>query len=517
MISLSDFGRSCDCKNFQHFSSTIPNQPFFCSTVLNGQLDCSEKCLNTSPPPALPPTKPLHMLSASTFSENSLVRRRKMVQVGWSGLLGCTAGQLATAAPAVAAGRQPRAKSLIIVFCTGAISHHDTLDMKPEAAAEVRGEFSPTATSVAGTQICQHLPGLAALAHKYALVRSLSHKDNNHLMSTHHVLTGHLQPGGFFDKVASRDDWPCYSAGCEFLRPRSDGIPSGVNLPTWLMSAPLTWPGQHAGFLGPKYDPWQIVGDPSRDDFRVESLSLIQGLDQGRLDNRRRLLQSLQPSDSPGSISGSAARMVEDQRLAFSMLSSGRLTQAFELHRESETVRDRYGRHAFGQSLLLARRLVEAGVPIVQANMGPVQNWDSHSAIFRTLKDRLLGPLDRGVSALLQDLDERGLLQDTMVIMLGEFGRTPKINADGGRDHWGPCFTGLFAGAGVQGGKVIGRSDEIGAYPDSAAFSPDDLGATVYSALGIEPHSVVRDRLNRPVHLNQGAVIEQLYSGGDAV
>ncbi len=156
-------------------------------------------------------------------------------------------------------------------------------------------------------------------------------------------------------------------------------------------------------------------------------------------------------------------------------------------------------------------------MPIVQANMGPVQNWDSHSAIFQTLRDRLLTPLDRGVSALLHDLDERGLLQETMVIMLGEFGRTPKINGDGGRDHWGPCFTGLFAGAGVQGGKVIGRSDEIGAYPDSTAYSPDDLGATVYSALGIEPHSVVRDRLNRPVHLNQGNVIEPLYSGGDAV
>jgi len=450
-------------------------------------------------------------------SANSIIRRRQLLQIGWSGLLACSMDQLAAARQLPRAVSQPRAKSLIIVFCTGAISHHDTLDMKPEAAAEVRGDFSPIATSVAGTQICQHLPGLATLAHKYALVRTLSHKDNNHLMSTHHVLTGHLQPGGFFDKVASRDDWPCYSAGCEFLRPRSDGIPNGVNLPTYLMSAPLTWPGQHAGFLGPKYDPWQIVGDPSRADFRVESLSLIQGLDQTRLDSRRQLLQDLQAGSGPNDEALAAARMVEDQRLAFSMLSAGRLTQAFELQREPDAVRDRYGRHAFGQSLLLARRLVEAGVPIVQANMGPVQNWDSHSAIFQTLRDRLLTPLDRGVSALLHDLDERGLLQETMVIMLGEFGRTPKINGDGGRDHWGPCFTGLFAGAGVQGGKVIGRSDEIGAYPDSTAYSPDDLGATVYSALGIEPHSVVRDRLNRPVHLNQGNVIEPLYSGGDAV
>jgi hypothetical protein len=337
----------------------------------------------------------------------------------------------------------------------------------------------------------------------------LSHKDNNHLMSTHHVLTGHLQPGGFFDKVASRDDWPCYSSGLEFLRPRTDGVPSGVNLPTFLMSAPLTWPGQHAGFLGPKFDPWQITDDPNKPDFRVDALSSAKGLDAVRLDQRQSLLRSLQSTASLDD--SAAARMANDQQLAFTMLTTGKLTQAFELHRESPETRDRYGRHAFGQSLLLARRLVEAGVPIVQANMGPVQNWDSHQAIGVTLKDRLLPPLDRGVSALLSDLHERGLLNDTLVLMLGEFGRTPKINKDGGRDHWGPCFTGLFAGAGVEGGRVIGSSDEIAAYPDSEAYSPDDIGATVYTALGLDPHAVVRDRFNRPVELNSGTVIEKLY------
>jgi uncharacterized protein (DUF1501 family) len=208
--------------------------------------------------------------------------------------------------------------------------------------------------------------------------------------------------------------------------------------------------------------------------------------------------------------------MTEDQKLAFNMLSSGKLTQAFELQRESEDMRNRYGRHPFGQSLLLARRLVQAGVPIVQANMGPVQNWDSHQAIFKTMTGRLISPLDHAVSALLDDLDETGLLNDTMVMVIGEFGRTPKINAEGGRDHWGPCFTGLFAGAGVQGGKVIGKSDEIAAYPDSVAYSPDDIGATIYSALGIDPHSSVRDRLGRPVHLNTGSVIEALYDGSNA-
>ncbi len=404
----------------------------------------------------------------------------------------------------------PQAKSMIMVFCTGAISHIDTFDMKPDAAREVRGDFQPVSTSVAGMQICEHLPRLATMAHHYSLLRTFSHTDNNHLMSTHHVLTGHLQPGGFFDKVASRDDWPCYSAGCEFLRPRADGIPSGVNLPTFLMSSPLTWPGQHAGFLGPKYDPWQIVGRPENPEFRVDSLTLSGGLDQQRLAGRRTLLNTLdRQSDLSQDIA--AARMTGDQELAFSMLNSGKLSRAFRVDEEPQDVRQRYGMHQFGQSLLLARRLVEAGVPIVQANMGPVQNWDNHGAIFNTLKDRLLPPLDQGVSALLADLDQRGLLEDTLVVLTGEFGRTPKINGNAGRDHWGPCFSALFAGGGTLPGRIIGSTDEIAAYPTTQAYSPDDLGATIYAALGIDPHSVVRDRLNRPVHLNQGKVMNVLY------
>ena len=457
--------------------------------------------------------KPLHSL------ESHLNRRRHLLQLGQSGLLGLGLGSFinSTSARAGVGNNEirSRAKSLIIVFCTGAISHHDTFDMKPDAPLEIRGEFNPIQTPIPGTVICEHLPKLASRAHKYALIRSLSHKDNNHLMSTHHVLTGHLQPGAFFDKVASRDDWPCYSAGCEYLRPRTDGIPSGVNLPTFLMSSPLTWPGQHAGFLGPMYDPWQIVGDPSSAEFRVDALTLAQEIDAVRLEQRRSLLSRL---DQTAAVSRDAAanRMNEDQKLAFSMLSSGKLSQAFEMHREPSSVRDSYGRHPFGQSLLLARRLVEAGVPIVQANMGPVQNWDSHQAIFSTLKGRLLSPLDQAVAALLDDLESSGRLADTMGILLGEFGRTPKINKEGGRDHWGPCFTGLFAGAGVQGGKVIGRTDDIAAYPDSAAYSPDDIGATVYQALGLEPHSIVHDRIGRPVHLNEGKVIEALYNGAES-
>lgn len=339
--------------------------------------------------------------------------RRQVLLSGITGGLGAAAGNRLHASMAGLSNPQndsaavpSRARSLIVIFLTGAASHHDTFDMKPFAPAEIRGEFQPISTSVPGLQICEHLPRLAARADKYSLIRTLSHGDNNHLMSTHHVLTGHQQPGGFFDKVASRDDWPCYSAACEFLRPRSDGIPAGVNLPTFLMSSPLTWPGQHAGFLGSKYDPWQIVGNPARDDFRVESLTLANGLNTERLDQRRSLLNQLNGQQNLGTLSGSTARMSEDQRLAFSMLTSSGLASAFELHREPQAIRDRYGRNIDGQSLLLARRLVQSGVRIVQVNIGPVQNWDNHAAIFQTLKGRLLPPLDLGVSALLDDLDE---------------------------------------------------------------------------------------------------------------
>ena len=442
------------------------------------------------------------------------LHRRELLQAGFSGLLGvglpAVLGRRVQAAPATPT-RTP--KSLVIVFLTGAASHHDTFDMKLEAPAEIRGEFQPIATSIPGYSICEHLPQLAARAHKYAVIRTLSHEDNNHLMSTHHVLTGEKQPGGFFDKVASRDDWPCYSSALAYLRKRDDGLPSGVNLPTFLREGPLTWPGQHAGFLGPNYDPWQITGDPNKSDFRVDALTLASGMDVVHMGRRQALLEEVNRKQSQFEEVAQSRRLQKDQQLAFNMLTSSRLSQAFELHREPDGVRDRYGRTTDGQSLLTARRLIEAGVPIVQVNVGRVQNWDNHGDIFNTLKKRLLPPLDQGVSALLDDFDSRGLLENTMIMMLGEFGRTPKINKELGRDHWGPCFFGLFAGGGVQPGQVIGRSDVTGAYPATRGFSPNDVAATVYHVLGIPSEVIVADRLGRPVLLNKGNVIESLFNG----
>jgi hypothetical protein len=454
-------------------------------------------------------------MPSTTHLHTTGLTRREMLQVGYSGLLGVSLPSLLSQR-AAAVEASPPPKSVLIVFLTGAASHHDTFDMKPDAPAEVRGEFKPIATSVPGLHVCEHLPRLAERADKYAVIRSLSHNDNNHLMSTHHVLTGERQPGGFFDKIASRDDWPDYAAGSAYLRPRRDGIPSGVNLPTYLWQGALLWPGQHAGLLGPKYDPWQITGDPNKPDFRVDNLTLAAGLDIPRLTNRQSLVSDLNQQRDRLAKVAVARRLTSEQELAFSILTSSKLARAFQLNREPDEVRDRYGRNTNGQSLLLARRLIEVGVPVVQANMGAVQTWDNHGNIFPTLKDRLLPPVDQGVSALLDDLDSRGLLDETLVMMLGEFGRTPKINKGKGRDHWGPCFFGVFAGAGVRGGQVIGKSDKTGAYPVSTAFSPNDVGATVYRTLGIPTDAEVRDRFDRPVRLNRGEVIEPLYSAAEA-
>lgn len=457
------------------------------------------------------------MQSSMPHRHKTGITRRGWLQVGYSGVLGIGLSSL-LGQRAVAAAPTRRTRSVILIWCTGAPSHIDMFDPKPDAPAEIRGEFRPIATRVPGLWIGEHLPRLAARADKYAIVRSLSHRENNHLVATHHLLTGYQQPGAFFDKVASRDDWPNYAAALDHLRPRNDGLPSGVNLPTYMMEGPLTWPGQHAGFLGPRHDPWQITRDPNLPGFGMDSLRPAAGIDVTRLGDRRSLLAELDAQQAELARVAEARRLSDQQTLAFSILASGRIARAFDMDQEPAALRDRYGRHAFGQSLLLARRLVQAGVPVVQANMGRAQTWDSHSNIFNTLKDRLLPPVDQGLSALLDDLEASGLIDDTLVMMLGEFGRTPRIFSTGagavpGRDHWAQCFSGLFAGAGVRGGQVIGRSDRIGAYPTTPPYAPDDIGATVYQVLGVRPASEVRDRQNRPVQLNRGEPIQALWSG----
>jgi hypothetical protein len=458
------------------------------------------------------------------------ILRREFIQVGFSGLLGLGLSDFVGARARAAAGlgtprvpaASPRARSVILVFLTGGLSHLDSFDMKPDAPAGIRGEFKPIATSIGGINFCEHLPQLAARADRLAIVRSLSHTFTNHLNATHEVLTGHSQPGAFFDKVASRDDYPCYASAVDTIRPRADGIPSGVMLPTFLMEGPLVWPGQHAGFLGPKHDPWQVKQDPNRPGFGFDGLSLPAGLSVERLDRRKSLLDQLgDPLDSIASHrSVSKTPFAEQIERAYSLLLSGKVARAFDLTGEDPRLRDRYGRHMYGQSLLLARRLVGAGVPVVQVNMGRVQTWDTHSGNFTSLKGRLLPPTDQGVSALIDDLQSRGMLDETLVVVTGEFGRTPRIGAStgnnntrDGRDHWSSVFSAAFAGGGVRGGQVVGQSDKMGAYPASRPYTTADLAATIYGALGIDPATEVRDRLNRPIQLCTGEAIAPLFTG----
>ena len=362
---------------------------------------------------------------------------------------------------------------------------------------------------------------MAARSDKLAIVRSMSHGDNGHLPATHTTLTGTQMPlrrASDLDNVLSRRDWPCYGAALDFVRPRNDGVPNGVTLPHRLIEGPLTWPGQHAGFLGAVHDPWEINHDPNKPDFKVDTLTLPEGLGLERVGQRRALLEQLNADRGRLAALAEAGAFSEQQEIALSLLTSGKVAEAFRIEREPAEVRDRYGRHMFGQSLLLARRLVEAGVPIVQANMGIVQSWDTHVDNFGRLKNALLPPLDSGVSALLDDLAATGLLDETLVVLAGEFGRTPKINTlpgatIPGRDHWAYVYSTVFAGGGVRGGQTIGRSDKTAALPVTRSYRPEDLGATIYHALGIAPDTEIVDPLSRRLALNRGEVIEPLFSG----
>jgi len=451
--------------------------------------------------------------------------RRGFLRVGGGGVAGCCMGskRLRASSEGELPGRS-QAKSVLLVMLSGGPSQLDTVDPKPDAPAEVRGEFSTISTKIPGVAFCEHLPLLAQQADRWAILRTLAHREHNHLLATHVALTGRPTPlprgGSDLDRVESRSDFPNFAAALDFVRPRNDGIPSGVSLPNYLIEGPLTWPGQHSGFLGPKHDPWQIKGDPNADDFRMHSLSMREGMSPERLSSRRQLLDQLSRGRD-GLASSESASLREQQEIAYQLLTSGRVVEAFELGRESDDDRNRYGRHKFGQSLLLSRRLIEVGVPIVQATMGIVQTWDTHVDNWGRLKNTLLPQLDQGLAALMDDLTSRGLLEQTMVVVMGEFGRTPKVSTlpgqtVPGRDHWAHAYSGLFAGAGIQGGQVIGQTDAQAAYPVTRSYSPADVCSTLFNALGVEPDVTITDPLQRPHYLLNGNVIGPLYTGRQA-
>ncbi|MGD9719944.1 MAG: DUF1501 domain-containing protein [Pirellulales bacterium] len=458
--------------------------------------------------------------------------RREVIEIGYSSMLGAGlaalgAGPLRAAESTADTSPKPRAKAVLFLFLFGGPSHLDTFDPKPEAPAEVRGEFASIATALPGVHICEHLPEIARRMDQVALVRSMTCNPSfgDHRTAVHGLLGGIDELPAGATLAASRRDWPCWCAGVEYTRPGQEGLPASIVLPAEIVDPGTgTYPGQTAGLLGATFDPMRIRDNPADPKHQVDdSLRMPAGMTIERLASKRQLLAELNRQQVALSAALETNSYEGNQREAFGVLTSGRMARAMAIEDEPAAVRDRYGRHLFGQTMLMARRLIEAGVKIVQANVSYQALWDTHTNNFVGLRS-YLPHLDRGLSSLLDDMRASGLLDETLVIVMGEFGRTPKLVqptgslpyfTSPGRDHWMNCFFGLFAGAGVRG-QVIGKSDAIGAYPTTQPYRHSDVGATVYSALGIDPATELRDTQGRPLVLNHGRAIEALYTGRDA-
>lgn len=478
---------------------------------------------------------------------HAAVSRRTALQAGTIGLLGLgmnhVAGLRALAKENASETPKPH-KAVIYIFLSGGLAQHDSFDPKPGAPDTVRGEFAPIATQTPGIQVCEHLPMLAAQSDKWALVRSLTHPYNEHSLGHHVMLTGRTEtPVGFDGNRPTPNDFPCLASVAMRLLPPRNNLPPAAVLPEKLIHVSgRTIPGQFAGQMGWKHDPWFVEASPYRDTeyihgafpeygfqrwegpanppgyvFEAPRFELPQGVLQDRFAARLALMKSI---DGQRRQLDQMAGIREFDRLrqaAIALLANGGVHKALDVHAASAALQDRYGRNSFGWSLLMARQLVEAGVSLVQVNLGNDESWDTHEAAFRNLKNYLLPPTDRAVSALIGDLDERGLLDDVLIVMAGEFGRTPKIFAfDGaksklpGRDHWGAVQTVFFAGGGVKGGTVVGSSDRIGAYPSSDAQTPENMAATIYQSLGLPQTIVWKDHLDRPHHVYHGEPIAGL-------
>jgi len=444
--------------------------------------------------------------------------RREFLRAGSLGLLGLTLPQmLASQALAAAGGGRSfgRAKRCILLFMWGGPAQQDTWDMKPDAAQEFRGPFKPINTNVDGIQICEHFPQLAKRCDKLAIVRSVHHPDVNHLTATHFLLTGQDMPSR---QGPESGDWPHLGAVLGKLGRGNPALPPYVIMrPETKLDVPRFVEqsrGQGSGWLGSAFQPFIIDADPNSPEYRNRELSLSAELDpsrfnrrmglRGRIDARMRMLEK-----HPQVIAHDTS-----YERAYSILSTAGVGKAFDLSEEPDSVRDRYGRHMHGQAVLQARRLAEAGVPLTTVfwqNEG-IKNvsvyWDTHSRNFVDLKERLMPPADQAFSALLDDLQERGMLDDTLILWTGEFGRTPRVGqaVEGGagagrdgRDHWPHVFTSVLAGGGIRGGQVYGKSDAEAAYPDENGVTPGEIAATVYHCLGVPPHTELMDPQDRPL------------------
>ncbi len=476
------------------------------------------------------------------------MNRREFQSLGIGGITAGLWGDALIGHVAPKPERSAAGKSVIYIFLSGGLSQLDSFDLKPEAPAEVRGEFRPCATRTAGIRICEHLPRLAQRSHLWTLARSMSHPSTSHSHSHAMMLTGRTTlPSGFDANRPQASDWPSIAALVGRVvagrgpLPACAPLPSAVVLPEKLvhMTGRLI-PGQFAGQMGPRHDPWFIEASPYRarvygaypeyaftmqpeepgvrDDsrFQAPDLALAAGVGPGQLQRRLGLLDRLERphrQERQALAEEAAARLQRQRDRAVLLLSEPRVQSAFDVTNADRRLQDRYGKNSFGWSLLMARRLIDLGVRFVQVNLGHNETWDLHGSIFPRLRDSLFPPTDRALSALLDDLQQTGQLEDTLIVMAGEFGRTPRVSTLPqhyrlpGRDHWGPAQTVLLAGGGIPGGQIIGATDRHGAYPSAQPLAPENLAATIYHTLGIPHDALWYDQQARPNHIYHGEPI----------
>jgi len=460
--------------------------------------------------------------------------RRAVLRAGSLGLLGLSLPGLlrgrAASAGAAAVGADAsfgRAKNCILLFMWGGPAQQETWDLKPDAPAEIRGEFQPIATRVPGIEISEHFPQLAQRTDKLAIVRSMTHTNVDHTTATSFLLTGQPSPAD----GQLRSDWPHIGAVLSRLGRGRGPLPPFVSLRPKLENEVPRFVevshGQFAGWLGQSYDPLTIDADPSRGGYHVGDFELPADVSAGRFGERRRLRQEFNAALGRRLERDDALKVFDAHYAkAYELLNSTTGGEAFDLEKETPELRDRYGRNPHGQSVLQARRLVERGVPLVTAfwpNDGQKNvsvYWDTHNRNFVDLRERLMPPADQAFSALLDDLETRGMLDETLVIWTGEFGRTPRVgqrNSDAGagrdgRDHWPGCFSTVLAGGGIRGGQVYGASDKHAAYPALDPVPPVDLVATIYHLLGVHPHDVLHDQQGRPMVICPGTPIIRLFA-----
>jgi hypothetical protein len=447
----------------------------------------------------------------------SQISRRHLLKVGGLGMLGLTLPGLLRG-EADAKRPKARAKSIIFLFQYGGPSHVDMFDMKPDAPSAYRGPHKPISSNVAGIQVSEHLPRVSKIMDKVTLVRSVHHAMKNHNSAGYYALTGHAPPTDDQRLRDSLDLFPAYGSVIDKLAPVKDDLPTFVAYPHVIADGSIT-PGQHASFLGKRHDPLLILQDPNGANFSLPELSLPADLSIERLNERRELQKLIDAQSRLLEHSTEAQGLDAYYQKAIAMLDSPRLRKAFNLSSEPDKVRESYGRTTYGQGCLLARRLVEAGVKIVTVyfsnSIGGQSvtegGWDTHgfnnTRMFPIIEKYHLPITEQTLPTLLNDLDDRGLLDTTLVVWMGEFGRTPKVNDNISRDHWPQCYTVLLAGGGVKRGFVYGSSDKTGSYPADNPVRPDDLAATLFHLLGIDPHTEVYGVGNRPLLIAEGKPI----------